>query len=435
MRHPLGELSDVDWGDFAALKGEAPGSADVCVALLDGPVDLHHPVFADCAIDTIMDAPGSVLSPAKIRAEGALAHGTAIASIIFGKASGCRGLVLPVLTDESDGQRIVCSQLDLAHGIVRAIEAGAHVINVSAGEFSPDGSAHPLLTDAVHRAAAEGALIVAAVGNDGCECLHVPGALPSVLAVGAMDGTGRPIPLSNWGEAYRANGILAPGVDVPVAVPGGGVGRRSGTSYACAMVSAAAALLLSAQKRRHGRMDALKIGAALIRTASPCAEGQELCLAGRINVGEALREVTGMPSDSAQDDRIEPRVAAADGTAAELSTPSPTAEVTASDCGCGCAPGECTCKAGPKEAAAPVGTRQFVYALGMIGYDFGTEFPARLYIRTNGGDRHAALTRAVSRPPGQQPLGRSGGSVDRQPRCHSRLSGTAGRRICDHGVR
>jgi hypothetical protein len=63
-----------------------------------------------------------------------------------------------------------------------------------------------LLSDAVRRAAAEGALIVAVVGNDGCACLHVPGALPTVLAVGAMDRTGRPIPSSNWGEAYRTNG-------------------------------------------------------------------------------------------------------------------------------------------------------------------------------------------------------------------------------------
>ena len=63
-------------------------------------------------------------------------------------------------------------------------------------------------------------LVVAAAGNDGCACLHVPAAVPSVLAVGA---DGKPLETSNWGEAYRSNGILAPyriGESVPeVTVP------------------------------------------------------------------------------------------------------------------------------------------------------------------------------------------------------------------------
>ena len=35
-----------------------------------------------------------------------------------------------------------------------------------------------------------------AAGNDGCECLHIPAALESVLAVGAMDAQGKPLDFS-----------------------------------------------------------------------------------------------------------------------------------------------------------------------------------------------------------------------------------------------
>ena len=84
--------------------------------------------------------------------------------------------------------------------------------STSAGvKFSPSGTAHPILANAVRDCASRGVLIVAAAGNDGCECLHIPGALPSVLAVGAMDSTGGPLRFSNWGTRYLTQGILAPG--------------------------------------------------------------------------------------------------------------------------------------------------------------------------------------------------------------------------------
>lgn len=80
-----------------------------------------------------------------------------------------------------------CSQLNLARAFTQAADAGAHVINISGGELTPTDSAFPLLAEAVRRCAEQNVLIVAAVGNEPCECLNVPGALPTVLAVGAMN--------------------------------------------------------------------------------------------------------------------------------------------------------------------------------------------------------------------------------------------------------
>src|SRR5262249_27839239 len=150
-------------------------------------------------------------------------------------APHCRGLVVPVFASGADGQLTPCSQIDLARAIVQAVGHGAQVLNVSGGQFAPGGVAHQFLADAVRYCAAEAALLVAAAGNEGCACLHVPAALPSVLTVGAMDRAGRPLGFSNWGEAYRAQGVLAPGEDLPGAEPGGGVMTGSGTSLAAAV--------------------------------------------------------------------------------------------------------------------------------------------------------------------------------------------------------
>jgi hypothetical protein len=65
----------------------------------------------------------------------------------------------------------------------------------------------------------DGPVVVAAVGNDGCACLQVPSAVPSVLAVGALAPDGTPLESNNWGGAYLANGVLAPGQAHPGAAP------------------------------------------------------------------------------------------------------------------------------------------------------------------------------------------------------------------------
>ena len=70
-----------------------------------------------------------------------------------------------------------------------AIDNHADIINISGGEFSTSGASETLLANAIKKCEEKGILIVAAAGNDGCECLHLPAAESSVLAVGAMDKT------------------------------------------------------------------------------------------------------------------------------------------------------------------------------------------------------------------------------------------------------
>src|SRR5262249_4530564 len=151
--------------------------------------------------------------------------------------------------------------------------------------------------------ARRGILLVAAVGNQGCECPHVPAALDAVLAVGAMDESGEPLPSSNWGGPYGFQGILAPGVDIVGAQPGGGTARGTGTSYATALVSGIAALLLSWQRKLGRPPRPLLVRAALLRIALGCAEQSTTdcrrLLAGRLNVNGAVSTLArGMPTMS-----------------------------------------------------------------------------------------------------------------------------------------
>ena len=141
--------------------------------------------------------------------------------------------------------KFVCSQIDLAYAILLAADHGADVINVSGGEFTPSGMAHPVLADAIRHCVRRGILIVAAAGNDGCDCLHIPAAVSGVLAVGAMTLDGEPLPSSNWGSHYRQAGLLAPGANLLTAISADGVAAASGTSFAAAIVSGIVGILLS----------------------------------------------------------------------------------------------------------------------------------------------------------------------------------------------
>ncbi|MGC2779108.1 MAG: PatA/PatG family cyanobactin maturation protease [Bradyrhizobium sp.] len=275
------------------------GDDRICIAVLDGPVDTTHPCLAGAHL-TVVNA----LLPPGEGGGAALAHGTHVASIIFGQpgsdvegvAPRCRGLFIPVFASDRRNDHLGCSQLDLARAILLAAENGAHVINISGGELTRSGEPAPVLAQAIETCARRNILIVAAAGNDGCDCLHVPAAARSVLAVGAMDPSGAPLSSSNWGEAYRTQGILAPGADVLGAVPGGGITRKSGTSFAAPFVSGLVGLLASRQVARGESPNPQAIRAAILQNATPCVPADSTdcrrSLAGVLDIDAAIKAMT-----------------------------------------------------------------------------------------------------------------------------------------------
>ena len=134
------------------LWAETVGDPAICIAVLDGPVDLSHPSLKATKLTQM-----ETLVPGTADLGMASRHGTHIASVIFGRHDGpvpglaprCRGVLLPIFQSVGEQSSQLCSQLDLARAITQAVQQGADVVNISGGQFSPSGTAHPLLADVV----------------------------------------------------------------------------------------------------------------------------------------------------------------------------------------------------------------------------------------------------------------------------------------------
>ena len=373
------------------------GTTEVCIAVVDGPVDLTHPSLAGSAVEAVGDDALRLGTN-----DPAAAHGTAVASIIFGQAGtavegvapGSRGLVIPVFATSADGVLQPAEQSTLARAIDIVVERGADVINISAGQLEPSGAAEPALAEAARHARESGVIVVAAAGNEGCDCLHVPAALPDVIAVGALDHAGVPLDISNWGQGYLGHAVMAPGQDIPVATPDGGVATRSGTSYAAAIVSGTAALLLSEFRRRAIPADTEWVRAALLGAGESRAQpsdgdprrwiGSRLALDAITSRTATERNpamsdstvVAGSATEAMDQPPASPLTAAPSVPPARSIIPAGAADAVAGGCACGSNP--------------PL----IAYVMGELAHDFVSESRRDAYTQhfsTNVHDANAVI--------------------------------------------
>lgn len=362
---------------------ECRGSHEVAIAVIDGNVDLAHRCFDGASMTT--------LGPAPARRDPAVDHATHVASIIFGQhggpvegiAPGCSGIIAPAL-EASDGGVPIGSQLGLAQAIEAALGAGADIINISSGELATAHNADPFLQAAIARCEEKGVLVVAAAGNDSCACAAIPALLSAVLAVGATDVTGAPLPFSNWGAAYRGHSVLAPGTDILGAMPGGDAEPRTGTSYAAAIVTGVVGLLVSLARRRGAEIGPREVAQILVESARPCtpsdAPGRR-CIGGRLDVQRAhelvLRQVANhLTTGINQENTMNEETQSAQHTDSQVVAPVLHATIPSEpDRGVRAAGASsaCECGGGGGGSSGSSGADTLVFALGTLSIDFGTE--------------------------------------------------------------
>jgi hypothetical protein len=350
------------------LQAETRGHPEVRIAFLDGPVATDHRQLCSARL--------SLVDPLGLsrQAGHAREHGTRVAGIVLaqpdasdpgGIAPGCSGISIPIFGSTDRGMA-ACSDAELVLAIETAIARGAHILNISAGRRQTEEPGDPALLDVLARCEQRGLLVVCAAGNEGCACPQLPAAFPSCIAVGAQEPSGEPSEFSSWGGAYAHNGLVAPGANLRSLSTRATWTVCHGTSYATPIVTGVAALLMSLQHERTGRIDAHAVRAALLEGADPCpypgASRCERFLKGALNVRRSTLLIRrgSMTMNETPSETIS--------AGSEAAGPEKR-EVQAADCGCS-----------GKLTSAPT----LVFALGTVHYDFGGEARFDSFVQAMG---------------------------------------------------
>jgi len=210
-------------------------------------------------------------------------HGTHVAGTIAAKANN--GIGIAGVAFNAD--LVVCKALDefgagsiadVANCIGWVSSQGAKVISMSLG-----GGASTTLQNAVANAWSNGngAVIVAAAGNEGDATLAYPAAYPEVVSVAATDNRDAHASFSNANSDVE---IAAPGVDVLSTVRGG-YATLSGTSQATPHVSAVAGVLRQLFPAENATVIRFRLDAA-VNDLGPAGRDSSFGF-GRVNLCKA----------------------------------------------------------------------------------------------------------------------------------------------------
>jgi subtilisin len=253
-RSPAALRARVTWGmqrlGVPALWEQGLRGNGVLVGHLDTGVDGTHPALG-AAIEAFaeFDLVGRQIVPAA-SARDSGQHGTHTAGTIAGRLQGGRSVgIAPGCSLASaivlEGGQLVARVLG---GVDWAVGQGVRILNMSLGLRGWTNDFLPV----IRRVRDRGILPVVSVGNEGAGTSRSPGNYAEALSIGGMDGAdGMYFDSSSQRFERPADPIVpdlvAPGVDVISARPGGGYQSMDGTSMATAHVSGLAALLLEAK--------------------------------------------------------------------------------------------------------------------------------------------------------------------------------------------
>ena len=234
-------------------------------------------------------------------------QGTHVAGIIGARSNNSTGVaginwvanILPVRVSGKCGSVSVTDLMDgmsWAAGLtvsgVPANSNPAKVINVGVGV---PGEACTTHQTAINNIIATGAVIVAAVGDNGAETINFPANCTGVISVAATDVDGNRANISNYGSTVK---ISAPGENVLSTVNSGDVNpvsdggtytNKAGTGIAAAHVSGVVSLMLS----MNSGLTPSQILQTLQKTAKAFPGGStcttSICGSGIVDAGAALK--------------------------------------------------------------------------------------------------------------------------------------------------
>lgn len=284
-------------GAIGASSAYATGATGhgITVGIIDTGIDVDHPEFEGA----IAPASTDIVTGSSEWLDDEDGHGTAVAGIIAARKNNSLGhgvafesTVLAIRADADGSCAFGCTfdEADVADATDYAVLNGADVINYSFGGGNSLGSA---LADSMATAVDSGAILVLAAGNAGepeptfpARFAIDPRADGQVIVAGAVDADDQIASFSNRAGSASDSFLVAPGIGILTTGLNGGSAPATGTSFATAHVSGAAALVLQISPF----LTPAQVVELLLSTATDLGNPGPDSVYGRglVNVGAAL---------------------------------------------------------------------------------------------------------------------------------------------------
>jgi len=246
-------ITPVKAGDqgTAAIPRTLTASTGPAVAILDSGFTPNAALEKAVVATLDATAPGQAITDP-------VGHGTQMAFLASGAvtpagtdASTESISIIPIRTLDDNG---ITSSFSLMQSMIFALENGAKVISMSWGATTDS----LFFNNAIAYARQQGAILVAAAGNEPTGHPLYPAALPDVIAVAALNADGNVWDQSNYGTFVK---FAAPGfADLPVGY-NGPPGLYGGTSISAAYTANIIAQFL----RTHPKMNAAEAVSTLTK--------------------------------------------------------------------------------------------------------------------------------------------------------------------------
>ena len=306
---PNDPLFNQQWGltkiSATAAWDKTMGSNSVVVAVLDTGIDynqedLKNQMWRDPITGFFgYDFVNSDNDPIDDHKHGTMVSGIIAAQTnnnlgIAGICSNCKIMAVKVMNSDGEG-----TPENIAAGIRYAADHGAKVINMSFGLTVPIA----IIDEAVSYAHLKNVTIVAATGNKGLPAVEWPAASPYVISVGGITSDDTLASFSNYGAGVD---LVAPALKILTSSRSASnqtnlYEQASGTSFASAFVSGAAALLASADPSLSPDQIAKRIISSADKIAAMGSATQSIYYgSGRLNISKMLNFDTFIPNLSGQ---------------------------------------------------------------------------------------------------------------------------------------
>lgn len=231
-----------DLVNYIISKSNNSNFDEIRVAVIDSGIDLNHPFLKNRIVETGYNISGNGTEGSEH--DVICGHGTSVASVIVDNTPDNVKIESYRVVDDSNYTTSASVLTTLLETFTDKDELNKpQIINISLNYYYNSKAEKKLFDDAISAANDDGIMVVVSSGNNNIDIDYnnnIPASCEAAITVAASGSQHYPTSWSSRGDSVD---IMAPGENIPVAIPDNKYKLQSGTSFSAPLITAVIASL------------------------------------------------------------------------------------------------------------------------------------------------------------------------------------------------